>query len=283
MTGSCSRCRKRFGFLKRLLGASLCSDCSNEIERITQRAKAQYPALLRDVWQGERALQDAMQSLQDLTTQARLTASDTELIHKNAFREFALEVLSDDILTEAEEDKLMTMGSALGITTQVLNNELRDILRRIFVARINDGRIPTHPNPRIVLKKGEVGYLETNADLLKEVAVREYRGGYSGFSFRIARGVRYHVGGVRGQSVVVGTEIQTADQGVLVVTSHRTVYVGSRKTIELPHTKLVMLDILTNAVRFHMSNRQNPVFLKLTLEDGDVVAAAVNYATQKLL
>jgi hypothetical protein len=67
----------------------------------------------------------------------------------------------------------------------------------------------------------ETVYLETFALLMKEVAIREYRGGYGGVSFRIAKGVRYSTGRTRGRSVVVGTELQEAHRGILAVTSKR--------------------------------------------------------------
>jgi hypothetical protein len=44
----------------------------------------------------------------------------------------------------------------------------------------------------------ETVYLETFALLMKEVAIREYRGGYGGVSSRIAKGVRYSPGRTRG-------------------------------------------------------------------------------------
>ena len=38
--------------------------------------------------------------------------------------------------------------------------------------------------PKLITKKDEVVYLETLAALMKEVAIREWRGGSSGVSFR---------------------------------------------------------------------------------------------------
>jgi hypothetical protein len=62
-----------------------------------------------------------------------------------------------------------------------------------------------------MLKRGEVDHYETRAELLKEVALREYRGGYSGFSIPLGKtGIRYRTGGTRGRMVTVGTQIQVA-------------------------------------------------------------------------
>jgi hypothetical protein len=85
----------------------------------------------------------------------------------------------------------------------------------------------------------ETVYLETFALLMKEVAIREYRGGYGGVSFRIAKGVRYSTGRTRGRSVVVGTELQEAHRGILAVTSKRAAFLGGKKTMGFPYPKLM--------------------------------------------
>lgn len=188
--------------------------------------------------------------------------------------------MADDYLTEEEETRLLDEGAALGIDGE---SELRDVMPRLVVARVNDGRLPIVSQPSIMLKKDEVVHAEMEAGLLKEVKVREYQGGYRGFSFRIAKGVRYHTGSTRGRSVVVGTKIETADEGILSLTSQRAVYVGRRKTIEMPYSKLINLNIFTDGVQFHMSNRKNPPMFQVDEGYGDVVAAVVNAASQPYL
>ena len=88
-------------------------------------------------------------------------------------------------------------------------------------------------------KRGEIVHLETPAALMHEVAVREWRGGSQGVSFRVAKGVRYHVGSTRGHLVTVGTQLQNADTGVLSVTNRGAAFLGRRKTVDMPYTKLM--------------------------------------------
>jgi hypothetical protein len=103
----------------------------------------------------------------------------------------------------------------------------------------------------------------------------------SGVSFRIAKGVSYRTGAIRGKSVVVGTELQVADSGVLAVTSQRIAYMGN-KTIELSYAKLMNLDVFSDGIRVHVSNRQNAPLFKVDPGVGEVIAATVNAAMQKL-
>lgn len=93
-------------------------------------------------------------------------------------------------------------------------------------------------------KKGELVYLVgQGAALIETRGTRgTYQGGYSGFSFRIARGVRYHVGGSRGQ-YVPGPEVPTPiDTGTVVITNQRVVFFGPKHSREWAFAKLLAVD-----------------------------------------
>jgi hypothetical protein len=195
------------------------------------------------------------------------------------FRQYAETVLADDHLTVQEELSFSELGEALGVDTAALNERYRDILLRLVIARANDGRLSEIEAPQLIRKGDEAVYLESAAALMKEVAIREYQGGYGGYSFRIAKGVRYTTGRTRGRSVVVGTELQIADTGILTVSSTRLVYLGSKKSIEFPFAKLLSFEVFNDGIRLHSSNRQTTPLFKL--ESGDVVAATLNQAMQR--
>jgi hypothetical protein len=118
---------------------------------------------------------------------------------------------------------------------------------------------------------------------MKEVAIRQFQGGGSGVSFSIAKGVRYHVGGFRGQSVVVGTELKVQDTGVLSVTSNRVVFLGQQKTMEFLYSKLVGLEVFDDGIRLQVSNRQTVSLIKMDTGLGPLIAAAINAAMQRTL
>jgi hypothetical protein len=143
------------------------------------------------------------------------------------------------------------------------------------------GRLDVIDSPQLMTKKNEVVHLETMAGLMKEVALREWRGGSSGVSFRVAKGVRYHVGQTRGHSVVVGTELQLEDSGPLSVTSLRAAFMGSRKTLEFPFAKVMGVEVFTDGISIRASNRQKTPLFKLEEGMGHVVAATLNAAVQR--
>jgi hypothetical protein len=197
----------------------------------------------------------------------------------NVFRAYAETVLADDHLTVQEELSFFDLSEALGVDDEALGTTYRDVLFRLVVARANDGRLSEIEEPRLLRKGDEAVYLETQAALMKEVAIREYQGGYGGFSFRVAKGVRYSTGRTRGRSVVVGTELQIADVGILSVSSKRLAFIGERKSMEFPYAKLMSFEVYSDGIRLHASNRQTTPLFKL--ESGDVVAATLNEAMQR--
>jgi hypothetical protein len=114
---------------------------------------------------------------------------------------------------------------------------------------------------------------------MKEVAVHEWRGGSQGVSFRVAKGVRYRVGATRGHLVTVGTELQIADQGILSITSKRVAYLGDRKTVDMPYTRLMGMNLYSDGIQFSLSNRQTAPLFRISMST-DVLGALINAAMQ---
>jgi len=85
-----------------------------------------------------------------------------------------------------------------------------------------------------------------------------YAGRYSGFSFRVAKGVRYHVGGSRG-TYVQGTEVPTTiDTGTITITTQRVAFQGSKQAREWSFIKLLGMehDPRLPLTSIQVSNRQ---------------------------
>jgi hypothetical protein len=178
-------------------------------------------------------------------------------IEDRGFTSYVQRAVGDEILAPEEEDHVQELMRILGIDLGAFLRQDPELGRHVMVAEANGGFLPDVPASRLVQKKGEIVHLEVPATLLKDVTVRQSQGGYSGFSFPIGEtGIRYRVGGYHGHSVEVGTKRVPADDGFLVLSSQRAVFIGNKKTIELPYTKLVNLRIFSDGVQFHTSNRQ---------------------------
>jgi hypothetical protein len=209
---------------------------------------------------------------------AALSDRQRRKLGEQAFLRYTETVLADDHLTADEETSFAALAQAVGLTQEDVEKH-SDLYLRLQIATLNAGRLPVVSDPSLIPKKGEVVHLETAAGLLKEVAVREWRGGSQGVSFRVAKGVRYRVGSTRGHIVTVGSQLQVSDTGTLAVTSQRVAYLGTRKTVDMPYSKLIGMHLYTDAIRFSLSNRQNAPLVKVTMNT-DVLGALINGAIQ---
>lgn len=190
------------------------------------------------------------------------------------------ETLDDDVVTSDEEAHLGAMLNALGLTTQKLAAERKDLYDRLIIARINDGRPPIAGNVSLFLKPGEAAYAAIpGVSLMKQQAVRQYRAGSSGVSIPLGGGVRYRTGATRGRMVVVGSEMVVEDSGTLTITSQRALFAGSKKTLEFRADRLADLQEYTDGLRLSVSNRQTASIFKLPKSVAPSVAAAlITYA-----
>ena len=280
MAETCATCGAKLGFARRLTGANQCSDCAAKSKADRQAAEAEYRSLVSSAAEPTTDLAPLPAALPALAQRAGLEPKRARDLSWRALLEAFDRALADEVITRDEEARLERLAAALGFTPEDVERAIQEYRAPLFIAQVNDGRLPEFYSTRMMLKKGEVAHLETTAALLKEVQIKEYRGGSRGVSFRIAKGVSYRVGASRGQMHVIGTEIQTQDEGTLTVTSHRAVFAGTRKTVEVSFAKLLGMNVYNDGIQFHVSNRQNPSLFKV--ESGPMVAAAVNGATQRL-
>jgi hypothetical protein len=247
-------------------------------ERLQAEARKGYSETLAALASG--APTDTAQ-LPILAARTGLTPEDLATQRATAFATYVQQAAGDDSLTPEEESHVQELVRVLGIDLGAFFRQNPDLGRHVMVAEANGGFLPEVSSSRLMQKKGEVVHLEVEATLLKDVTIRQSRGGYSGFSFPIGRtGIRYRVGGYGGQSVEVGTKRIPADTGYLVISSQRAVFLGSKKTLDLPYAKLENLTVFSDGVQFHQSNRQAaPVFI---VPAPDVVAAYIHAAAQRL-
>jgi len=98
-----------------------------------------------------------------------------------------------------------------------------------------------NPNLALMLKRTERAFWTLRGAGLVEPrrGPGQWQGGYSGFSFRVAKGVRYHVGGTRGH-YVQGQEAPTViDTGTATITDQRLVFQGAKQSREWAFSKLL--------------------------------------------
>jgi hypothetical protein len=115
------------------------------------------------------------------------------------------------------------------------------------------------------------------AQRVVEAHQTKYVGGSQGVSFRIAKGVRYHVGGFSGHPVTTAYE-KVQDVGDLYVTTERVVFAGSREVTSVAGKKVADVRIDGDHIWVMAENRKTPLGLKLA----PAVAPVMAYAARLL-
>jgi hypothetical protein len=99
----------------------------------------------------------------------------------------------------------------------------------------------------MVLKRGEVAAASTDASLCRYRTRTQYVGGSQGLSIPLGHGLRYRISSFRGQPIQ--TELlTTVDQGMLVVTNQRLVFLGSKRDVSIPVAKVLQIEAFSNGL-----------------------------------
>ncbi|MBV8773546.1 MAG: hypothetical protein JO166_14630 [Deltaproteobacteria bacterium] len=239
-------------------------------------AAKNYRNLLAATAQGKTDSIRVRRRLDELAREAKLPDPTRSQLLADSANEM-LDRLLGDSLPKARESEILERIDCIGVTDDFIRGHadaFPDLVIRIAVARANAGQLEVLRDPGIILNNGEAAYLQVHASLMKQV--RHATRGYGGLSFRLAKGVYYHIGSSRGGSV--GTSLEEADRGTLTVTSRRVVYTGQRQSREMLHSKIMAVNTYEDGIEFNLSNRQNAPLFRLRKGFGHVVAATLNAA-----
>jgi|SRR5579863_2060709 len=126
----------------------------------------------------------------------------------------------------------------------------------------------------LILHSGERCFaICRGAQHVAEAHRTKFVGGSQGVSFRITKGVRYHVGGFSGQPVTTAYE-KVQDTGDLYITTERVAFAGSREVTSIAGQKIADVRIEGDHVWVMAENRKTPLGLKLTPALAPVMAYA---------
>ena len=122
--------------------------------------------------------------------------------------------------------------------------------------------IASQESTPIPLRAGEgFIYRMSSVDLIESRSSgASYRGGNSGFSFRVAKGISYRVGTGGGNISRNQESLQVIDTGVLMFTSQRLIFSGSKASREWALSKVTNIERSEDglSLMISVSNRQKP-------------------------
>jgi len=160
------------------------------------------------------------------------------------------------------EQLIATKQAALNELMSEITHRLEVTKQYGFDALLTLGSLEAYgPQPvqsPLVLKKGEQAYLSWPAALARHVSKTTFVGGSQGMSFPIGHtGIRYRLGTFRGHPVTQDV-IRRIDDGTLVLTNQRLVFIGASKSTSTSLPKLLHVEVYTDGLGVFQEGRENP-------------------------
>jgi len=153
---NCTNCGGSIGFGRRLAGMKRCEACDQRVKAECGMALSQYDAAAKAVVDSGQVGPETAR-LAELKRAIAAGGQPFEPRKVAVFNHFLEQALADEVLTLAEEQRLNTIGSVL-LTDQTMRSALVPYRERLFIAMVNDGRLPSTTNSsKLMLKKGEAG------------------------------------------------------------------------------------------------------------------------------
>jgi len=179
---------------------------------------------------------------------------------ESAIRDYINQALADGSWSPEEEKALFDFAKEfhVNLTFDPETEKLLEDYR--FAWQIEQGNLPLHLSPSLLLKKDEKCYWETEANLREwKKEVKSYSVGGAGISFRVAKGIYLRSGRGTVQKEVTET-IKDVDSGIFCVTSERIIFKGLKKNITVPYNKIIYLELYPVGIFIHKGSGKPIIF-----------------------
>lgn len=239
-----------------------------------------YSNALRVVFRDEQVDEDEARNLHALADKYQLAPAKTLPLRVRAFEEHLQRALSDSYLSDSEVQLLRDNLVRLGLTAADIPAAGALIQQTLYLQSIRAGKIPVLPaeQVRVALKSGEQVHLQVDAVAVRKKTVTTgYAGGFTGASFRIAKGVRWHVGGTRGRPIRE-EQLVNESEGLLVISNQRISYMATAKAFSFPWKKVMGADPFVDGIILYIEGRAtSPTLLYKDKKQAEAVAAICDY------
>ncbi len=233
--GQCTYCGNDAGFLRTE---------HKECKLAYEKGKEQIHQIIADKLTKEPAI-SLKNTIKEIATSSNIHESEMTEAVIVGWENAVSKALEDDILSKEEEESLVNLRDAYGLTKEQIdrNGAFQKLIKAVVIRDLLEGSIPyrltVEGNVPFNLQKGErIVWLFQQVKYFEERIITQYQGSYSGISVRIAKGLYYRTGGFRGNPVAT-TNVTQIDEGVLAITEKHIYFSGSRKAFRIPYSKIV--------------------------------------------
>lgn len=181
-----------------------------------------------------------------------LHPEEVRAIAFSGWKHFVRQSLDDRIVSQEEERRLEEFAKLFEFSGSAMASYDKKILKGAILRDVFDGIVPRRIHLEnqapVLLRKNEVViWVSNDVVVYEEKTRRQYTGGSSGVSVRIAKGVYLRSGSFKGTPVETRESVEIGC-GSLIITNKNVFWVSMERSMKLPASKLVSVIPCSDAV-----------------------------------
>lgn len=225
--------------------AGLMHSVHQECQTKYDTGQTRIAEILGSLSTGTLGSENAKRQVNDIASSSFIGYNALQGLVLSTFENAVTQALSDGILSEKEENRLIDYVEAFGVSRQTLNQNAAYIklVKGGILRDIMEGEVPKRLSvagnlPFNFQKSEKLIWLFQNVQYLQPRTHTTYQGRSNGVSIRIAKGLYFRTSQFTGNPVV-STQITLIDTGVLAVTTKHLYFAGAFKSVKARYDKII--------------------------------------------
>jgi hypothetical protein len=225
----------------------------------------------------ERALADGIltddeaRELASVREAHELTEAEVRMVALSLYRRALRDAVADSRITEEEDEVLQRLRSQLGLSDRDLREDVAQVQRVRLLSEVERDHLP-HVDSPVPLASGEQCHWVIQARLADRLSTPGRKSELRKLRFAVASQDVFSADGER-SDLRTSDEILPTDMGVLLITDRRTLFRGARRTVNVPHLKLLSIDLFKDGVSIEESEPARRNFFMV--DDPELTAAVL--------
>lgn len=206
---------------------------------------------------GKLTLPVAHQRCEKVLGKFPMVQSNIEDAYLYVLNKAATNFMVNDMISDSDQQKIDDYVNYLQLPVNNLpvkyqNSEISKLGQVSILKNLQRGIFPSNSMPApIMLGRGEtIIWTYNGVTMYQEKTVKEYGGRRSGWSFRVMKGVTYHMGGTKIKPIE-HTFMDNKGNGTLYITNKHLIFQGATAAQKIPYSKMIGVTPYSDGIEVH--------------------------------
>jgi len=227
---------------------------SGSLDRLSQKM---IKGFMAEFFTGKKDLSRSIQISQQIIQTLPLSYNQQQDTYLYMLNQAGKNFLKDGLMSDAEQQKIDEYINTLGIQINQLpakyqDSEISKLGQASILKDIQKGIIPNMglSAPIILEKRETVLWTYNGVSLYQEKITKEWVGHRQGMSFRVMKGVYYHIGGSKGHPIE-HSSMELQGTGTLFITNKNLIFYSQSKSLKMSFNKIVGITPYSDGIEVH--------------------------------